>query len=104
MKRPSRRISNGFGYIGFGNVSTVFNQSTRKAFTEIKERLDSEAHSKHKVHFLHKQLSKTEKENIKNTIRKAERKRFYQTLSITVIIGLFIAFGIANLIENIMNN
>lgn len=104
MKRPSRRISNGFGYIGFGNVSTVFNQSTRKAFTEIKNRLDSEAHSKHRVHFLHRQLSKEEKEEIKNTIRKAENKRFYKTLIATVIIGVIIAIGIVNLIGKIMNH
>lgn len=37
-----RRHSTGFGYIGFGNSQATFNQSSKKAFSKYKEKLDFE--------------------------------------------------------------
>lgn len=75
MERNSRRHSTGFGYIGFGNNQNVFNQSSRKAFSNLKEKLNKETHLHYQLEFLHKTLSKEEKELIKNKIRKAEKHR-----------------------------
>ena len=62
MERNSRRHSTGFGYIGFGNNQNVFNQSSRKAFSNLKEKLNKETHLHYQLEFLHKTLSKEEKE------------------------------------------
>ena len=75
MARNKRRHSVGFGYIGFGNNQSVFNQNSKKAFSELKEKLNSETHFHYQLVFLHKKLSKAEKEIIKNKIRKDEKRR-----------------------------
>ena len=92
MKRKSRRISNGFGYIGFGNKQSNFNQKSNNPFSSIKERLHEESHYHFKLDFTHKKLSKTERELIKKKIRKSQRKRNLKTLFIFVIIASFVSF------------
>ena len=98
MKRKSRRISNGFGYIGFGNKQSSFNQKNENPFTLLKERLHEESHYEFKVDFQNKRLSKADKIIIKNKIRKAEKKRNLKTLFVFIfiasIVGVFIKLGI----------
>jgi hypothetical protein len=89
VERRKRRHNTGFGYIGFGNSHAVFNQSSNKAFSVLKDKLNDETHYHYKLHFLHKELSKTEREAIKTKIRKAEKRKFVQTLILTVLV-LFI--------------
>ena len=43
MGRRSRRHSTGFGYIGFGNSQSTFNQKSSTPFSVYKEKLDLEA-------------------------------------------------------------
>ncbi|GAA4237401.1 hypothetical protein GCM10022291_24110 [Postechiella marina] len=86
MKRVSRRISNGFGYIGFGNSQSTFNQKSNKAFSSLKDKLNAESHFHHQLHFTHDKLSKAEKDFIKNKIRKADQKKTIKAFIITVII------------------
>ena len=69
MKRKSRRISNGFGYIGFGNKQSSFNQKNENPFTLLKERLHEESHYEFKVDFQNKKLSKLN-ENLLNQLDK----------------------------------
>lgn len=98
MKRKSRRISNGFGYIGFGNRQSSFNQKNENPFTLIKERLHEESHYHFKLDFKHEKLSKADKILIKNKIRKAEKTRNLKTLFVFIlvasIVGVFIKLGI----------
>ncbi len=98
MKRKSRRISNGFGYIGFGNKQSAFNQKNENPFTLIKERLHQESHYHFKLDFKHEKLSKADKIIIKNKIRKAEKTRNLKTLFVFIfiasIIGVFIKLSI----------
>lgn len=104
MKRTRRRHSTGFGYIGFGNVQSVFNQGTRKAFTELKAQLNEETHLKHQVHFTHHTLSYDDKQTIKNKIRNAEKRRSQKAWFFTLIIGAILAFGTYHFIQQLMNH
>ena len=103
MSRPHRRHSTGFGYIGFGNVQSVFNLHSKTPFSEIKEKLNNEAQLHYKVHFNHKILSPEEKETIKNNIRTAELKRTKKALIITAILAVPITFFVIDMIQRIMN-
>lgn len=104
MKRVSRRHSTGFGYIGFGNVQSVFNRHSKKPFSEIKEKLNREAHLHYKVHFNHKELSAAEKETIKNNIRAAELKRTKKALVITAILAIPITYFVIDMVQRIMSH
>ncbi|GAA4807183.1 hypothetical protein [Litoribaculum gwangyangense] len=103
MERKSRRHSPGFGYIGFGNSQSVFNQSSKKAFSEIKEKLNSETHLRYQLDFLHKKLTKEEKLLIKNKIRKAEKRKTIKTIAVTLILLMGVLFSINMLIVNMMS-
>ena len=103
MSRRGRRHSTGFGYIGFGNNQTTFNQRTKGAFSTYKEKLDLEAHLHYKMDFLHKDLSKAEKQKIKNKIRKEERQLFIKTSCISLVVFLGIAYMAYYLINQILS-
>lgn len=90
MKRKSRRIGNGFGYIGFGNKQSSFNQKNESPFSLIKERLHEESHYHFKLDFKHEKLSKADKFLIKNKIRKAEKTRNIKTLFVFIFVAYFI--------------
>ena len=104
MKRQKRRHSTGFGYIGFGNMQSVFNRHSKQPFSEVKEKLDYEAHLHYKVDFLHKTLSYEEKEAIKNNIRSANTKRTKKALIITFIITIPITYFVIDLVNSIMSH
>jgi hypothetical protein len=99
MSRRSRRHSTGFGYIGFGNSQATFNQKSSTPFSVYKEKLDLEAHLHYKLEFLHKDLTKADKQKINHNIRKEERKLFRKT----VIISFIIFIGIADLAYYLIN-
>lgn len=94
MNRNRRRHNTGFGYIGFGNRQEVFNQHSKKPFSILKDKLNEETHLHHQLHFLHKDLTKKEKEGIKNKIRKAERTR-----TIKIIITTFILIIVLSIVS-----
>lgn len=103
MSRRGRRHSTGFGYIGFGNNQTTFNQKSKGAFSTYKEKLDLEAHLHYKIEFLHKDLSKADKQKIKNKIRKEERQLFIKTAGISLVVFLSIAYLAYYLIHQILS-
>ncbi len=92
MSRRGRRHSTGFGYIGFGNNQATFNQKSSTPFSKYKEKLDLEAHLHYKMHFLHKDLSKADKQNIKDKIRQQERRLMIKALLISLIVFGIIAY------------
>ncbi|WP_243471601.1 hypothetical protein [Winogradskyella sp. MH6] len=104
MARRSRRHSTGFGYIGFGNNQSTFNQKTSTPFSVYKEKLDLEAHLHYEMEFMHKNLSKTDKEKIKNKIRKQERKLFRRTVVISLIVFAFVLYVAYYLINQILSH
>ncbi|NJX16755.1 hypothetical protein [Tamlana crocina] len=104
MARNKRRHSTGFGYIGFGNNQSVFNQSANKSFSALKERLNQETHYHYELHFTHKKLTKTEKEAIKNKIRTSEKLRFRKTIIAFVLMAIPVAFLIGFLIKKLSSN
>lgn len=99
----ARRHSTGFGYIGFGNNQSVFNQSSKKPFSKYKEKLDLEAHLHYKMEFLHKDLSKEDKQKIKDKIRKQEQKLNRRTAVITTVVFIGIAYLTFSIISQIMS-
>jgi glutamate synthase domain-containing protein 1 len=103
MGRRGRRHSTGFGYIGFGNDQKTFNQKTSTPFSVYKEKLDLEAHLHYKMEFLHKDLSKAEKEKIKEKIRKQERQLFIRTAIISLIVFAGVAYTAYYLINQIIS-
>lgn len=104
MARRSRRHSTGFGYIGFGNNQSTFNQKTSTPFSVYKEKLDLEAHLHYEMEFMHKNLSKADKEKIKNKIRKQERKLFRRTVIISLIVFAFVLYVAYYLINQILSH
>ncbi|MDP5157577.1 MAG: hypothetical protein NWQ07_03250 [Flaviramulus sp.] len=103
MERKSRRHSPGFGYIGFGNSQSVFNQNSKKAFSEIKEKLNNETHLHYQLDFLHKTLSKEDKEKIKNKIRKSQKRKANKALILTIILLFAVVFIIKIFIDSLMS-
>jgi hypothetical protein len=104
MGRKGRRHSTGFGYIGFGNSQATFNQKSSTAFSKYKEKLDLEAHLHYEMDFLHKDLSKNDKQKIKDKIRKQERKLFIRTALISFIIFIGVAYIAYYLITKILSH
>ncbi len=104
MARRSRRHSTGFGYIGFGNNQSTFNQKTSTPFSVYKEKLDLEAHLHYQMEFMHKNLTKEDKEKIKNKIRKQEQKLFKRTVAISLIIFGFVVYVAYYLINQILSH
>lgn len=99
-----RRHSTGFGYIGFGNSQATFNQRSATPFSKYKEKLDLEAHLHYKMHFLHKDLSKEDKQKIKNKIRRQQRKLLKKTIIISSIVFIIIALLTYYIISKILSH
>ncbi|WP_179339472.1 hypothetical protein [Winogradskyella ludwigii] len=99
-----RRHSTGFGYIGFGNSQATFNQKSSSPFSKYKEKLDNEAHLHYKMHFLHKDLSKEDKQKIKDNIRLQERKLLKKTAIISIIVFFMVAYVAYYLITKILSH
>lgn len=104
MSRRGRRHSTGFGYIGFGNNQATFNQKSSTPFSQYREKLDLEAHLHYKMHFLHKDLTKADKQKIKDKIRQEERQLFIKTLIISLIVFGIIAYLSYYLITKIISH
>ncbi|MBV7267692.1 hypothetical protein [Winogradskyella luteola] len=102
MGRRSRRHSTGFGYIGFGNSQSTFNQKTSKPFSVYKEKLDLEAHLHYQMEFLHKDLTKEDKQKIKDKIRKQEQKLFIRTTIVSIVVFAIFAYTAYYLINKII--
>ena len=103
MPSRGRRHSTGFGYIGFGNNQTTFNQKSSTAFSKYKEKLDLEAHLHYEMDFLHKDLSKADKKKIKDKIRKDENQLFIKTAIISLVLFLGVAYLAFYLINQILS-
>jgi reverse gyrase len=103
MPSRGRRHSTGFGYIGFGNNQKTFNQKSSTAFSKYKEKLDLEAHLNYEMNFLHKDLSKKDKQKIKDKIRKDERYLLIKTSVISLIIFSGISYIAYYLINQILS-
>ena len=104
MSSRGRRHSTGFGYIGFGNNQTTFNQKSKGAFSSYKEKLNLEAHLHYEMHFLHKDLSKADKQKIKDRIRKEEHQLFMRTAIISLFVFIGVAYIAYYLIEQIRSH
>mgnify|MGYP000619179831 FL=1 len=98
-----RRHSTGFGYIGFGNNQNTFNQRSKKPFSSYKEKLDLEAHLHYEMDFLHKDLSKEDKQKIKDKIKRQERIINTRTTILTLILFALLVISVVNLITKIMS-
>ena len=103
MGRRGRRHSTGFGYIGFGNNQSTFNQKTSVPFSVYKEKLDLEAHLHYEMEFLHKDLTKADKQKIKDKIRKQERTLFIRTTVVSLIVFAGVAYTAYYLINQILS-
>ena len=104
MSRKGRRHSTGFGYIGFGNSQATFNQRSSTPFSKYKEKLDHEAHLHYEMHFLHIDLTKEDKQKIKDKIRKEERKLFIRTAIFSSIVFIGVAYSGYYLINQILSH
>jgi hypothetical protein len=104
LKRNKRRHSTGFGYIGFGNNQSVFNQHSKKAFSTLKEKLDNETHYHFQINFTHEKLTKAEKEIIKNKIRKDEKIKMGKTICVFILASIVVGFLLNLLIVSFMSN
>jgi hypothetical protein len=91
------------GHFGIGSNQNNATQKAKAAFSEYKERLDLEAHLHYKMNFLHVDLSKEDKERIKNKIRKQERKMFIRTSVISVLLFIGVAYIAVHLITQIVS-
>lgn len=86
-----RRHSTGFGYIGFGNSQATFNRKSATAFSKYKEKLDLEAHLHYEMDFLHIDLTKEDKQKLKDKIRRQEQQLLKRTIILSIIVFIIIA-------------
>ncbi len=104
MRRKSRRISIGFGYIGFGNKQSNFNQKNDNPFSTAKDRLHKESHYHFQLDFKNKKLSKADKALIKNKIRKAEKHKVIIAAVLTLLVIVILFFLIKAYIFTLIDN
>ena len=104
MPRRGRRHSTGFGYIGFGNSQATFNQRSSTPFSKYKEKLNLEAHLHYEMHFLHKDLTKKDKQKIKDKIRKEKHKLFIRTAILSSLVFIGVAYSGYYLIKQILSH
>lgn len=104
MRRNKRRHSTGFGYIGFGNNQSTFNQYSKKVFSSLEETLEQNSQIHFQLNFTHKDLTKAEKELIKNKIRKQEKLQLKKTIVVFVLILIVVFLFIKLLIDTFMSN
>ncbi|WP_028282939.1 hypothetical protein [Olleya marilimosa] len=98
MKRTKRRHNTGFGYIGSGNQASVFNQNPKAVFSNIKNQLNTVSHKQFKTNFSASLLSKAEKQQIKNKIRKqAKQKNIIVAFLTAFFLILIVVLAIAML-------
>lgn len=89
LSRPSRRHSTGFGYIGFGNNQDLFNRKASKPFSSVKNKLNRESHKVFSTHYSHRTLTETERNQIKDSIRK--KSKLKNTLAAVITALLLVA-------------
>ncbi|WP_179376862.1 hypothetical protein [Winogradskyella wichelsiae] len=104
MSAKGRRHSTGFGYIGFGNSQATFNQRSSAPYSRYKEKLDLEAHLNYQMHFLHKDLTKEDKQKIKAKIKQEERKILKKTAIIGSAVFTIIAISAYYLVTIILSH
>jgi len=104
LTRNKRRHLTGFGYIGFGNNQNIFNQKSRKAFSELKTNFNEKTQKHYQCHFLHESLTKEAKAHIKNTIRKEEKARNRNILLVFILSIIPLAFLIKYLIDSFIDH
>ncbi len=100
MTKNKRRHNIGFGYIGSGNNTSVFNRKPRKVFSETKDKLNFESHKKFQVHFNNKKLSDFERKAIKLKIKKNKKKKFITAFIVTFILLIVFFFMIKSIIKH----
>ena len=91
------------GHFGIGSNQNNTTQKAKVAFSEYKENLDLEAHLHYKLNFTHVNLSKADKEKIKNKIRRQQRKVNIKTGIISFILFLGVAYVAIHLITQIVS-
>lgn len=91
------------GHFGIGSNQGNATQKAKKPFSEYKERLDLEAHLHYQMDFLHVDLTKEEKQQIKNNIRKQERRILIRTSIISVVLFIGVAYAAVHLITKIVS-
>lgn len=91
------------GHFGIGSNQNNTTQKANVAFSEYKARLDLEAHLHYKLNFTHVNLSKEEKEKIKDKIRKQQRKVNIKTGVISIILFIGVAYVAIHLITQIVS-
>ncbi len=91
------------GHFGIGSNQSNATQKAKKPFSEYKERLDLEAHLHYQMDFLHVDLTNADKQRIKNSIRKQERKLFIRTSVISIVLFIGVAYAAIHLITKIVS-
>lgn len=91
------------GHFGIGSNQNNTTQKANVAFSEYKARLDLEAHLHYKLNFTHVNLSKEDKEKIKDKIRKQQRKVNIKTGVISIVLFIGVAYVAIHLITQIVS-
>lgn len=99
MKRNKRRHKAGFGYIGSGNNTSVFNRKPRKVFSEIKDKLNFESKKTFQVNFNDKKLSVLERKTIKSKIKKHEKQKATIAFLFTLLLLISLFFVLKYIIK-----
>ena len=86
VMRNKRRHSTGFGYIGSGNKTSVFNRKPRKVFSEIKDRLNFESHKKFQIKFNNEKIPDVERYIIKKKIKSEDKIKIIKVTLLTLLI------------------
>lgn len=97
-----RRHKTGFGYIGAGNNQDVFNRKPRKAFSEIKDKLNFESQKKFQLYFNDNKINEAQRKAIKDKIKNNEKAKSLLAVIITIILLLIMIFVAIQMIKGVL--
>lgn len=85
-------------------IKTYLIRHSKKAFSQLKEKLDVATQFHFQLNFSHKTLTKAEKKIIKDKIRNDEKIRMRKVIIVFTLIIILILFLIKFLIDSLMIN
>ena len=80
----------------------VFNRKPKRAFTELKDKFNSEVHKDHELNFNEEKLSDKNRQLIKNRIVQEEKDKSIKIYYISIVVFIILIFVLKYIIERIL--
>ena len=102
MKYSKRRHNTGFGYIGFGNNTSVFNRKPKQIYSNLKNNLNQTSVKQFNVDFKSKTLTETDKLAIKKKVKQNSKGKIILSAIITLVVLILLVITAIYTIKGIL--